>query len=104
MPPRTDTTFATVRVEGAILPVDRYIRDPDLLPKSDSARWFVLDCVRQFVRDGHADRVGARVVNRFLRSLSEEHQLLIVSGMVEKWGAIGGDKAMLDLLKKVTAA
>jgi hypothetical protein len=24
--------------------------------------------------------------------------------MVEKWGALGGDRAMFDLLRKVTAA
>jgi hypothetical protein len=43
-----------------------------------------------------------KVVNRFLRSLSPEHQLILVSDMVEKWGALGADAAMLALLRKVT--
>jgi hypothetical protein len=88
---------------GPVQPIERYVREPELLPKGDSARWFILDCVRQFVRDGRADGFGPRVVNRFLRSLTPEHQLLVISDMVEKWGALGADKAMYDLLKKVTA-
>ncbi|MBL8567892.1 MAG: ATP-binding protein [Phreatobacter sp.] len=89
---------------GAIRPLDDYLRQPDLLPKGDSARWFVLDCIRQHVRDGRADHLKPAVVNRFLKSLSSEHQLTLVADMVEKWGALGADRALFDLLRKVTAA
>lgn len=88
---------------GAVRPIDEYIRKPDLLPKGDSARWFVLDCIRQFVRDGRADDLRPAVVNRFLRSLSHEHQLIVLTDMVEKWGELGAERAMYDLLRKVTA-
>ena len=54
---------------GVIRPLEEYFCKPDLLPKGDSARWFVLDCIRQFVRDGKADPFKPRVINRFLRSL-----------------------------------
>jgi hypothetical protein len=89
---------------GPVQSIESYIRNPDTLPKGDSARWFILDCVRQFVRDGKADGLGPRVINRFLKSLSTEHQLLVIADMVETWGALGADKAMFDLLRKVTAA
>ena len=88
---------------GPVQPLERYLRDPELLPKGDSARWFILDCIRQFVRDGRADALPPRVINRFLRALSQEHQLLLVSDMVEKWGALGADRAMYDLLFKVAS-
>lgn len=87
---------------GPMQPLDRYMREPDLLPKGDSARWFILDCIRQFVRDGRADGLPGRVITRFLRSLSDEHQLIVVADMVEKWGSLGADKAMMDLLRRVT--
>ena len=87
----------------AVRPLEDYIRKPDLLPKGDSARWFILDAIRQFVRDGRADGIKAPVVNRFLRSLSPEHQLLVLNDMVEAWGALGADRAMFDLLRKVAA-
>lgn len=87
---------------GPVQPLERYIREPDLLPKGDSGRWFILDCIRQFVRDGRADSFAPRIVNRFLRALSSEHQLILLTGMVEKWGALGAGKAMLALLRKVT--
>jgi len=89
---------------GAIRPLDDYLRQPDLLPKGDSARWFVLDCIRQHVRDGRADHLKPAVINRFLKSLSSEHQLTLVTDMVEKWGALGADRALFDLLRKVTTA
>jgi hypothetical protein len=44
------------------------------------------------------------VINRFLRSLSSEHQLIVLTDMVEKWGSLGADRAMYDLLRKVAAA
>ena len=88
---------------GPVHPMEEYIQRPDLLPKSDSARWFILNCIRQFVRDGKATRFKPRVINRFLRSLSSEHQLTVLTELVEQWGALGADRAMFDLLKKVTA-
>ena len=88
---------------GPVRPLEDYIRQPELLPQADSARWFVLNCIRQFVRDGKAARFKPRVINRFLRSLSSEHQLTVLTELVEQWGALGADRAMFDLLKKVTA-
>jgi hypothetical protein len=89
---------------GPVHPLEVYFERPDLLPSGDSARWFILDCIRQFVRDGRAAGIPPKVVNRFLRSLSAEHQLILLTDMVETWGALGADKAMYDLLKKVAAA
>ena len=88
---------------GPVQPLESYLRDPDALPKGDSARWFILDCIRQHVRDGRADHLPARTINKFFRALSDEHQLILLSGMVEKWGAIGAEKAMFDLLKRTGA-
>ncbi|RYE80427.1 MAG: hypothetical protein EOP19_19010 [Hyphomicrobiales bacterium] len=88
---------------GAVRPLEDYLRKPELLPKGDSARWFILDCIRQFVRDGRAEGTKPAVINRFLRSLSHEHQLLVLNDMVEVWGALGADRAMYDLLRKVAA-
>jgi hypothetical protein len=87
---------------GSLLPMERYLRDPALLPEGDAGRWFVLDCIRQFVRDGRADHLPARIINRFLKSLSAEQQLILITDMIEKWGALGADRALFDLLRQVT--
>jgi hypothetical protein len=89
---------------GAVHPLADYIRKPELLPQGETARWFILDCIRQFVRDGRADDLNPRAINRFLRSLSTEHQLILMTDMVEKWGSLGADRAMYDLLRKVATA
>jgi len=104
--PQDAAVFCALAEEtmGTVQPLQRYFREPSLLPKGEAARWFILDCIRQFVRDGRADQFPPRVINRFLRSLSTEHQLLVIADMVEKWGALGADKAMFDLLRKVAAA
>ena len=74
-----------------------------LLPKTEAARWFILNCIRQNVRDGKLSHLKPRAVNRFLRSLTPENQLTLLTDLVEQWGALGADRAMFDLLKKVTA-
>jgi hypothetical protein len=89
---------------GPVQPLETYLRNPDLLPKTESARWFILDCIRQFVRDGRADGLPPAIINRFLKALSPEHQLILVGGMVAKWGALGANKALRSLLGKVVAA
>jgi hypothetical protein len=56
------------------------------------------------VREGRLSHLKPRAVNRFLRSLSPEQQLNVLSDLVPQWGALGADRAMFDLLKTVTAA
>jgi hypothetical protein len=86
---------------GAMHPIEYYFARPESLPQSDTARWFVLNCIRQNVKDGKLRGVTPREVNRFLRSLPHEHQLTLLTDLVDRWGALGGDAAMLDLLKQV---
>jgi hypothetical protein len=86
---------------GSLRPLEEYIEQPLLLPKSDAARWFILNCIRQHVRDDKLQRLKPRVVNKFLRALPSEHQLILLTDLVERWGALGADPAMFDLLKKV---
>jgi MoxR-like ATPase len=86
-----------------VRPIQDYVEHPELLPTTEAARWFILNCIRQHVRDGKLGGVKPRAVNRFLRSLPPESQLAVVSDLVEQWGALGADRAMFDLLRKVTA-
>ncbi len=86
---------------GAMHPLEHYIEHPEALPGGDAARWFVLNCIRQNVRDGKLAGLKPRAVNRFLRSLPPEHQLTLLADLVDRWGALGADDAMLDLLKQV---
>jgi hypothetical protein len=83
-------------------PLEDYVRDPGLLPVGEAARWFILDCIRRRVRDERLEGVSARAVNRFLKSLSPEHQLTVLTDLVERWAALGAEPAMLAILKQVT--
>ena len=82
-------------------PLEQYVLEPALLPKGEAARWFILDCLRRLVRDERLAPVPARAVNRFLKSLPHEHQLNVLTDLVDRWGALGAEPAMLALLKKV---
>lgn len=88
---------------GRMRPIEDYIAAPDLMPKTDAARWFILNCIRQNVREGKLSHLKPRSVNRFLGSLPAEAQLTLLTELVEQWGALGADKSMLKLLKDVTA-
>jgi MoxR-like ATPase len=86
---------------GAMFPIEHYFEHPESLPPNDTARWFVLNCIRQNVKDGKLQPPGPEAVNRFLRSLPHEHQLTLLADLVDRWGALGADDAMLDLLRQV---
>ena len=96
-------TFLAEEQIGALHPIEDYVARPQLLPQTDAARWFVLNCIRQHVRDGKLSHLKPRSVNRFLRSLTPEQQLNVLTDLVSQWGDLGADRAMFDLLKKVTA-
>jgi hypothetical protein len=84
-------------------PLTYYLEHPASLPASDAARWFILNCIRQHVRDGTLNGVAAETVNAFLSSLPPEHQLTLVADLVGQWSDLGADPAMLALLKQVTS-
>jgi hypothetical protein len=86
---------------AAIRPPGHYVANPGALPKGDVARWFVLNSIRQQVRDGRLEGVRPAAINRFLRSLPPEAQLTLLTDLVEQWGALGADRAMFALLKRV---
>jgi hypothetical protein len=86
---------------GPMRPLEEYIEAPERLPQGAAARWFVLDCIRQQVHDGKLAGVRPAAINRFLKALPDENQLTLVADLVERWGALGADRAMLDLLRRV---
>jgi MoxR-like ATPase len=88
---------------GKMRPIEDYIDTPDLMPKTDAARWFILNCIRQNVREGKLADLKPKTVNKFLGSLPPEAQLTLLTELVEQWGALGADKSMLKLLKEVAA-
>jgi hypothetical protein len=83
-------------------PLAHYLEHPASLPTGDAARWFILNCIRQHVRDGTLQGVTPETVNRFLGSLAPEHQLTLIADLVGQWSDLGADPAMLTLLKQVT--
>ncbi len=86
---------------GAMHPMEYYFDHPEALPGGDTARWFVLNCVRQHVKAGKLGGIESRAVDRFMRSLPHEHQLTLITDLVGEWGALGAEEAMLDLLRQV---
>jgi len=101
-----DAAVFCALAEEAIAPLQpllAYIENPAWLPQGGAARWFILNCIRQQVRDDRLKGVTPRSINRFLRSLSSEHQFTLVGDLVERWASLGANPAMFDLLKSVAA-
>ena len=87
---------------GAMRPLAHYVEHPAPLPQGDAARWFILNCIRQHVRDGKLQGLTPRTVNRFLSQPARTSTSSRCStDLVDRWGALGADAAMLALLKKV---
>jgi hypothetical protein len=87
---------------GPMKPLPYYVENPRALPQGEAARWFILNCIRQLVQDDRLRELSPATINRFLAGLPNEQQLTLIAGQVERWGALGADEAMFDLLKKVT--
>jgi MoxR-like ATPase len=86
---------------GPLRPLEEYIGNPRILPESEAARWFILYCIRQQIQDGKLTDLAPGQLNRFLASLPDEHQLTLITNLVERWGNLGAEEAMFDLLKRV---
>jgi MoxR-like ATPase len=78
-----------------------YVREPQLLPTPDAARWFVLSAIRSLVARGEL-QVDATTVNGFLLALPPDHRFALLVGLVNRWGELGADPALLVALREVT--
>jgi MoxR-like ATPase len=85
----------------ALQPLAGYLHAPHTLPVGETGRWFILDCIRQQVRQDRLGTLDPAVVDRFLRALSDEQQLTVLTDLVDRWGALGANDAMFDLLARV---
>ena len=87
---------------ASMKPLQHYIEDPRSLPESESARWFILNCIRQLVKDDKMQSLSPKTINHFLAALPDEHQMTLLADLVERWAALGAEDSMLALLKRVT--
>lgn len=101
-------------------PLEDYLTGKAELPMEDSARWFVLNWIREQVqRDGWRsantfddygfgdDRpeqplVTPQQVNDFLLGLPEEHRFALLVDSIQEWSHMGADESLLQTLVDVT--
>ena len=95
---------------GDLRPAADYIEDPSLLPKSETAMWFVVTRLRQAVGsgqfkvpEGEAAAVAFRAkVNAFLGAVGEEFRFSLMLDQIEHWAELGASEVMLNTLETVT--
>ncbi|WP_020471917.1 AAA family ATPase [Zavarzinella formosa] len=81
---------------------DVYVRNPDEICGESSARWLIIHAIRLAVRDDLLGELTPDEVNHFLRTIPQEFCFAVLTDLVHKWGALGADPAMFDLLREVT--
>lgn len=85
-----------------------YIEHPHLLPRSETAMWFVVNRIRHalergLIRPPDEDAVAfGEKVNAFLGAVGEEYRFALLLDHVERWAELGARDAMLHTLKSVT--
>jgi hypothetical protein len=87
---------------GEMRPVGEYFDDPALLPKTETAMWFLVSRVRQAVGSGELKDVPGWKVNVFLAMVNEEYRFALLLDLVEPWANLGASQLMLETLKDVT--
>ena len=92
-----------------------YVFDPALLPKTETATWFLVSRLRHAVgagelfppaimaaHGGEWQKVCAQRVNRFLEAMGEEFRFALLLDHVDRWAEMGASEAMLAALRDVT--
>jgi hypothetical protein len=95
---------------GDLRPAADYLDNPALLPKSETAMWFVVTRLRQAVgsgqfrvpEDGAAAEAFRLKVNAFLAAVGEEFRFALLLDQIEAWARLGASDVMLETLKAVT--
>jgi hypothetical protein len=85
-----------------LLSVQEYIKNPQKLPKEESALWFVLSHIRIHVQRNELQVENPEAVNNFLKAIPYEHRFTLIVGLVSQWAKLGAEQALLDSLKHVT--
>ncbi len=77
-----------------------YIQHPELLPLDQTPLWFLLCRVRKLAAGGGLNHVTADELNRFLEAIPLEQRLALFVDMVDTWGRLGADGALLGALRE----
>ncbi len=93
--------MAEEKIQNLLYP-EEYIMEPEKMPDSDSALWFVLCQIRVMVQREELKHIPSAQINKFLMKLPQEHRFALIVDMVEDWGRLGGDEAFFLSLKEVT--
>ncbi|MCG8584341.1 MAG: AAA family ATPase [Pirellulales bacterium] len=87
---------------GELLPIEEYFQKPELLPKEDTACWFIINQLRNWVQRDELPELSENDVNYFLASLPSEFRFAVLVDLVEPWAKLGASQAMFDALREVT--
>jgi len=87
---------------GDMRPVPEYFDDPRLMPKTETAMWFLVSRTRNAVAGGELTGTPVEKVNAFLVAIGEEYRFALILDLVDKWGELGASALLLRTLKTVT--
>src|SRR5829696_4330290 len=74
---------------GDMRAVPEYFDDPGLLPKTETAMWFLVSRTRNAVATGELAEMPSERVNAFLSAVGEEYRFALLLDLVEKWAELG---------------
>lgn len=87
---------------GDLKPLPVYLDDPSLLPKTETAMWFLVSRMRNALNCGEIHDIPADNVNAFLSAVGEEYRFALLLDLVPLWAELGATETMLNTLKTVT--
>ena len=84
--------------------VGEYIADPSLMPKTETAMWFLVSRIRTAIASDELKHAGHAEpsVNAFLTAVGEEFRFALLLDHVDKWAELGASTVMLGTLRDVT--
>ncbi|MBW3542169.1 MAG: AAA family ATPase [Planctomycetes bacterium] len=87
---------------GELLPIEQYFDEPERLPQEDTARWFIINQLRNWIKRDELPPIPPEKVNHFLAALPDEFRFAVLVDLVDPWARLGASEAMFAALKEVT--
>ncbi len=102
-----DAALFCTMIEHNLRPADQpaaidYIRNGLALPEDAALRWLVLDMVRRLIKsnDPELKTLDPQRVQSFLNGIPLESRFALLIGLVDRWGALGANEALLGSIKE----
>jgi hypothetical protein len=78
-----------------------YIKNPSMLPKDNTSLWFILNFIRNEVKNNKIINISSEDINKFINALPMEQRCALIINIVDKWVRLGAKDSLITSLREI---